>query len=406
MPHTSPGVAPGQPCRLKSRFEIDGPRLTVSYHGIDPTGFFLLLWLIGWTVGCIGLTGSALRQPSAALLAIPFWAAWVLSLCIMLNCFFRSESFELGPEGIRFVRRVIVVVKRTAIPLEEIQGFGSYEKVVDSESEIRRRGVEVRTQGQGLQFGQGLPEAERLWLVHQLNEQLARLKPDGGRREAEADPARESPVAAAGDPASVPERLVPGPTPLAPPSDARWKRWDRSPDIAFAMRGRLSWCAVGVLLFINAFWNGILSVFLSHLFLDASRPQGGEWWGHFAFLVPFAIIGLAMVLALLIVLCEPFRRTCWTFSHGSVERHSTWFGIGPRRSYPVDALDRIELRRREQGSPVYHPVDEQRRVEKRVFLLVFIDRRNVESLSIGDLTEGEARWMADVVLRHCHWWFK
>ncbi|NLS90967.1 MAG: hypothetical protein GXX96_02115 [Planctomycetaceae bacterium] len=77
MLHTSPGVAPGRPCRLKSRFEIDGPRLTVSYHGIDPSGFFLLLWLIGWTASCIWLTGSALREPTAALLAILFWAAWV-----------------------------------------------------------------------------------------------------------------------------------------------------------------------------------------------------------------------------------------------------------------------------------------------------------------------------------------
>lgn len=40
------------------------------------------------------------------------------------------------------------------------------------------------------------------------------------------------------------------------------------------------------------------------------------------------------------------------------------------------------------------------------FCLTFVDQDNVEVCSIHALTEGEARWIADVVLRERSAWFR
>ncbi len=47
--------------------------------------------------------------------------------------------------------------------------------------------------------------------------------------------------------------------------------------------------AVAGLLFINAFWNGIVLVFvlaLCGLMPMDDGPEGWEWWGMFVFLIP------------------------------------------------------------------------------------------------------------------------
>ena len=53
---------------------------------------------------------------------------------------------------------------------------------------------------------------------------------------------------------------------------------------------------------------------------DGNPPQGVEWWGMFIFLIPFEVVGLVMLLALLGALLEPVRRTTWGFSRNSIKR--------------------------------------------------------------------------------------
>lgn len=399
--------APQRPQRLRCRFESTGSRLTISYRDIQPVGCFLLLWLIGWTVGCIFLAGMVIKEPGVMnlLFAIPFWAAWIFVFCMVANSFFRTERFELGPEGVQFVRRVIVTVVRRTIPLDEVQGFGSYLTATDSESNAPQWGLEVSTSGQSLRFGQRLPEDERVWLAYQLDEHLSRLKPHIERKAPRVDVASEADMEPESDDSGAGERLTQAPAPLAPPSDSRWRRSDDFHELEFVSRGRFGCTAVAVLLFINAFWNGIVSVFVSQLILPDGGVKGFEWWGLFLFLIPFEAIGLLMFVGLLVALVEPFRRTKWSFTYGGVERRTTWLGIGPRRTYPVDWLDRIELRGG-RGRFGRRKSQQQGGEEQSSCRLVFIDRQNAESFSIEGLSEGEARWMADVILRQCDRWFR
>ncbi|MCL4206240.1 MAG: hypothetical protein KJ000_27465 [Pirellulaceae bacterium] len=62
---TSPRTNPERSGRLRSRFDLSGSRLTILCRRIDPMRCFLLLWLIGRTVGCVFLAGMAIQQPVA-----------------------------------------------------------------------------------------------------------------------------------------------------------------------------------------------------------------------------------------------------------------------------------------------------------------------------------------------------
>jgi hypothetical protein len=405
---------PARPRRLRTRFETSGQRLTIQYRRFEASGCFLVLWLIGWTVGCVFLLGMVLTEPTLLHLgfAIPFWASWIFVFCWVMNSFFRKESFELGPEGIEFLCRVIIPIKRCTIPLGEIQGFDSYSKVTDSESNTRTWGLEVRTHGQGLRFGQGLPDDERAWLIDQLQMHLSRLAPNRNgagmdflaatKIETSAD---QEDAAQQEESGSV-ERLTVAETPLDPPSDSRWMRLDDFHQITFVSRGRLGCGALGMLLFINAFWNGIVSVFLMQLFGGEDGLRGAEWWALFVFLIPFEAIGVLMFVALLAALVEPLRRTRWSFTYGGAEWQTTWLGIGPHRLYPVDQLDRIELKTSSQPRFSFRSADQDNSPMTSAYRLVFIDRDDSEQFTMDGLTQGEARWMADVILRECQRWFR
>jgi hypothetical protein len=262
-------IHPARPSRLRTRFESSGQRLTIQYRRFDASGCFLVLWLIGWTVGCVFLLGLVLTEPTLLHLAfaIPFWASWIFVFCWVMNSFFRKEYFELGPEGIEFLCRVVIPIKRCTIPLGEVQRFDSYSKVTDSESNTRTWGLEVRTHGQGLRFGQGLSDDERAWLIDQLQTHLSSLAPNRNRAgmtsvaATEIETSEDQEDAAQQQESGSVEQLTVTETPLDPPSDSRWMRLDDFHQITFVSRGRLGCGALGMLLFINAFWNGIVSVF-------------------------------------------------------------------------------------------------------------------------------------------------
>ena len=77
------------PSKCSFRVEQSGDvlslrRRTGSYSG----AFFITIWLIGWTVGCIALAGLVAKQPTIQhlLFAIPFWASWFFAAAMLVVC--------------------------------------------------------------------------------------------------------------------------------------------------------------------------------------------------------------------------------------------------------------------------------------------------------------------------------
>ncbi len=403
---------PAKPARLTIRFVESGDRLVFTYRRRGwGKGGFLLLWLIGWTVGCVFLAGIVIRDPSIQniLFGIPFWASWIFVFCWLLNTFFGRDYVGLDATGVDFVRRVIVPIRSRHVPLTEIERFEICSKVVDSESNQVEWGIEMQTLGRPVRFAWGLDAEERQWLQHQLNACLAALSGSDVETIAATSepPSQEHSQADSEEPAA--EVLTPSTTAAEPPSDCRWERTDDFAAITFTQRGRFSLSAFFGLLFINAFWNGIVSVFVFQLWFGQGNgvPNGIGWWGMFAFLIPFEVIGAVMFLALVAVVLEPLRRTSWRFDDALIDCRVKWLGLGPIRQYWVDGLDRIELvgmrrsgraKRRTQAS-LFSDEDADKK-------LVFIDEANAEVCTIRHLTEGEARWISDVVQRERSIWFR
>ncbi len=413
-----PTPPPARPERLSVRWEQSGDRLWLVHRNRGRGGgCFLTLWLIGWTVGCVFLAGMVIRDPKLLhfLFAVPFWASWVFVFALVLRSFFQREQFLLDREGAVFLRRVFVPLCRREVPLSEIKQFAEYSRVTDSENGTRSYGLEMQTVGQPLKFAEGLEEPERNWLLYTINEHLANLRlVYGGAQPAAAT--QDSACEVAPDrPPDVTEsfgvRAASRSTALCqPPSDAGWQRVDDFDSIAFTQRGRLSLVALFGLLFVNLFWNGIVGVFVLQLFDNqAMQPlQGVEWWGLAVFLIPFEVIGLLMFATLIAMLLEPVRRTTWRFGRSDIECRLTWFGLGRCWNYMVADLQRIDLHAgKSSGEQSQSPAQAMRNMRGQgSYRLSFVDKSNREVCSVKGLTEGEARWVADVVRRERPVWFR
>lgn len=409
----NPSPAPARPETLTVDFFEEPDALAVHARRRSGPQVFLLLWLIGWTVGCVALLGAVIKDPSLGMFAfaVPFWAAWLAVAGFLVWLMFGRETLLLRREEALFLRTALVRLTTRAVPRHEIRGFREC-RSRHTENDAHLWGIEMVTLGNPVRFAFRLPDRERVWLVSQLNRFL-------GIEHVEAPGDEAHDAAAAGrlarrrfprasKPATVTEALLSENTLSKPPTDCRWQMVDDVDAFAFWQRGQLSLGAVALLLFFNAFWNGIVSVFILGMFglmPGNDVPRGWEWWGMFVFLIPFEVIGLAMFAALLIGLLEPFHCTTWRFEPDRIVCRSEWPAFRRTREWSVIALDRLELRSSgDNGSTGLREATHERAGESG-HELGFVSGDNTDVCSIRDLTEGEARWMAHVIRERRADWF-
>lgn len=215
------------------------------------------------------------------------------------------------------------------------------------------------------------------------------------------------------------------------PEGTDWKETTDFNKIQFSRKGKWTAGLLGAL-FVTAFWNGIVSVFICALFgvigaednapstpdaaavQTAENPEadqsvvkndqgyfdslkdkhmivnkkpaqffGWEWWIMFCFLIPFEIIGLWLILAFLSQLFAPFITQSWTFSSNTAIRTRSLFGIPLKQRF--DLMDFSYLEIHHNQSPNKDS-------------LVFYDRHDKKVLQIADLNRADARWIANEVL--------
>ena len=385
--------SPPKPRSMKTQVERNADLMRVRCHLRQwGAGLFMLLWLTGWTAGCLMLAYAAFikREPGTLLFGVPFWASWVFVFFLLLKMFFQKDELVVDREGVVFRRQVIVKIKERRIPLGELKRVEKYTAVTDSESGRTESGLEIVTLGKSLRCFQGLSNDELSWLQWQLSEQLAGMAVSAG-------------VEATG-----------GDLEVGPPTDSSWRRVDGFNDIGFVQRGQFVPSVVGMLLFINVFWNGIVSVFVGGLWgvmpFENNPPfASGFWWTLFVFLIPFEVIGLFFVAALISAVFEPAHCTWWKFSDTGIEQVQTWFGNGPRWSWNVAKLNRIELRLEDpqtRKKKFFRWNINWQQETKDCFELLFIDAANNEVCRMGGLTEGEGRWVSETVKQFRAGWFR
>ena len=145
--------------------------------------------------------------------------------------------------------------------------------------------------------------------------------------------------------------------------------------------------------------SSIVSVFVLELRRDFQ-------WFLFFFLIPFEVIGLAMFGAWFLALAAPGCRERWRFGWDEVRHRRSLFGIGWTRRYRAEPLSRIELEKRSASSGAgANPGRIGLTDSGGDYFLSFVSRDERIAFQIKGLTEGEARWIADKVLRAHPEWF-
>jgi hypothetical protein len=405
---------PARPDRLTVEFYEEADALLVHKRGGGGPWLFLLLWLIGWTVGCVCLLVNALKDPNLGNLAfgLPFWASWLLVACLLVWMLFGKETLFLSRDEAIFRRTALIRLSSRVVPREEVQAFHEC-RSHHTENDEYLWGIEMLTLGKPVRFAFRLPDRERAWLIHQLNRFLTTSQPS--KESAVLQPVATQAFDTPSD-NSAADRTLRSTEVLAfegtladPPTDCNWYVTADLDTFEFWQRGRLQIGALAGLLFVNAFWNGIVSVFVMALFglMPVNNgPQGWMWWGMFVFLIPFEVIGLAMFASLVLVVLEPCRRTAWRFEGERIVSQWRWPVYCHARSWEVGRLGRLELRRsgnhsrRQRFSDMTADMTGQ-----TAFELALVSGDNVDLCEIDDLTEGEARWMARIILERRPTWF-
>jgi hypothetical protein len=383
---------PPMPAKLRGKYDVSPYGMTVRYRpGAGPAGF-LLVWLIGWTVGCVLLAYKVFVEQEwmTIVFAIPFWAAWIFVFVLVVGMFTRRQRLEVDEQGLRYIDRAVFALTNRHVPREEFRKFavGRRRK---SDGEESKSGLEVRTTGKPLFLFPSMPDGELRWLAHQLSQLI------------EAAEVEESATVVEDSLGEKPRELAVTDDAVEPPSDTNWRLTHEFDSMRFVQRGRWSWTGVFGLLFLCAFWNGIVLVFVGGLLgiTPEMKIEGGEWWALFFFLIPFELIGLVFLAALVMVVLEPVRYSTWHFEPGLITYRYTYFGLGPRWMYPFEALGRVELTKRNKDSRA-----KQQPSDETPYGLSLVRPDNTELCAVGGLTQGEARWLADTLMREWPQWFR
>lgn len=391
---TGSDFEPSRPESLTSDVRESADGLAVTVRQTNGSGGFLLLWEIGWTVACIALAVQVISNPEIGtfLFALPFWAAWLAVGSLLIWFFFGTETILIQADRVLFLRKALITLKVREVPISEVKRFRSSRSKHLEDNEYLY-GIEAETIGKPIRFGFRLPARERQWLIWKLN-QFAEFISEG------SEPQEPIEAELPGPPASdAPGRLTAADVLDEPPTDCRWQLHERADGVEFVQRGQFQPGAFFGLLFINAFWNGIVGVFVALLLglmpVENGPPQGFEWWGMFVFLLPFEVVGLGMLAALVMVLAEPFRVTSWRLVHDTMTRQSRWPVVRITRRWSMEEIHHLELRLDDEES--------SGRLKEKLssgisddanYQLTFVSRDNIDQCSIASLTSGEARWMA------------
>ncbi len=377
---SNPGsVPPIRPRFPSARSELRDDSLTLKMRVFDlgPALFFLLFSSV-WTVACITILVIAISQFKAILFlfGVPFWAAWFLFVGINVNNFFGYYLIVLDPAGLFYEWHVLISLGKRKVPLAELRYFHVKTFAVDSDSGATI-GIEAVTLGRNVRFGTYLSTLEREWLAFQLDEHRQELQRQAKTADFDNGDLKDCRA-------------------CAMPKDCAWDISEGLAELALKQRGHLNSKVVLELLFINGFWNGVVSVILAGLlgFMPVdSMPTGLAWWGMFLFLIPFESIGFALLSALLIALMEPFRVTRWIVRRDGVERVTTRLGLplGRHRMYPCEGIDTVAIRDDLGSSKGWK--DKSKEATGEQYGVIFTDSDQTEICSVTCLTLGEARWM-------------
>lgn len=364
-------------------------RRLAGWGQVGCTGLFLGAWLTGWTAGCVFLLRMVLQNPTLqhVLFAVPFVVAWFAVAAFLIYLLLGRETLLIDRDGVAYERRALIRTGHKTARLDEVLGVRRYVGPRDSDSGRQQAGLAIDTQHGVIRFGKGLSKDELSRLAEQVADRLARLRPAPLISDAKDAVDRV-------DTPAIEVFQAPA-TPVDRPAATTLQLTETIDGFELLRRGRWSPSGVFGTLFICAFWNGIVSVFILQLIKDFD-------WFLFFFLIPFEVIGVLFLLMFLAMLAGPLWAMRVTFSRSAIVRHWTLAGVGRSVTRPYHRISRIELRPdRSADGEEEQPRPLQASVGRSVLaspaanvILAFVDEQGQDVTTIDGLTRTEARWVA------------
>ncbi len=322
---------------------------------------FLTMWLSGWTFGCVLILKNALEgEKFLWLFGIPFWVAEIGVGGFLLYTLFYHAKLTLNQEGLTY--RVWGL-----LPKKRFVAWHDLKKITSRE--IEKRGKEsvqrYRTLLVILQDGSEISisatsyvdEATTRWLEHEMNDfltgrrnftqyngftlwdtedtensQLEELESDEYDEDLETDVFESYPADG---------RI----SYISQPENSEWTRSEEFSPFEVSRTKQFQVSKLFGALFVYLFWNGIVSVFVFTLWfgemtqIDGAPPFGTlAWWGMFAFLIPFELIGLCLLGNVLSELFPRAVRETLIFERGIITQRTSWFGFPKTRTITLDSI--------------------------------------------------------------------
>jgi hypothetical protein len=340
---------------------------------------FLSLWLTGWTVACLFLVHKVITQPSLlmAMFAMPFLAGEVFVVCVLFEMIFGREEMVLNSSGLRFRGAGLFSASKSYFPLADVLSFTPRNHPGDSDSPPSYD-IEICTMGASVVCGSTMPQFDLERLASRLNERLITLKID-----------LQIPLEIELNPADA--------RGTSPPGETRWQFIQLPDEVKLVEAGQWNTRNILMLLFINLFWSSLVGIFIYSLLgigQGPPAPKGMDWF-LFVFLIPFGLIGLAMLVGLVAAIFDFAKQIA--FSIGPTE--SVWsirYGaipVWPAFRYRYDSLlavDVEEIRGRLGNS------NQPAGTAGKTFGLSLKGTKG-EITKFRGLTRGEAVWMKGLV---------
>ncbi|MEP3481011.1 MAG: hypothetical protein ABJZ55_17315 [Fuerstiella sp.] len=387
---SKPRTSVTKPAKMISAVHRSDDAFLIQSRPSKGSGFFLLLWLTGWTVGCVVLAAHLIAEPSIGTFcfAIPFFASWLAVAAFLIWLWFGQESVLVKDDEILFRRTAIIELTTRRIPICEVTEVKSC-RSSHTENDEHLEGVEIVCLGKPLKFCFRLSDHERSWIIQELSnaikldDRLSELSVE----ENDWEPTKLSQSEFHSRP------LTPADGLSQPPSDSNWQLEQLPDEITFHRRGTFSIGGFLATSFICLFWNGIVSVFvlvLWGLMPGDAPPQGGEWWALFFFLIPFEVIGLGMLAAWLAVVLAPFSRTVLGIRGNAVFKEKQWPFFQSSKKINCLEVAQIHLRKADQKQGNLTTVIPS----QETFELTFVSNQSLDLLTFKQLSQGDALWVA------------
>jgi len=383
------------PKNLKIAASELGNRLTLEHSGRSwGVAVFLLIWLSMWTVACGVLIIRFITEPKFenVMFAVPFLLAEVAVMIVLIGMLFGRTRLEIDETSLRYGRRALISLANREHRLDELRKIDS-EQQRDSDGDLQGHRLRFETTGQTFHFGSGLTSEEADYWVERLGEHLGRL----GHPLPDSEPDTSDDAENADD---LPEEISLRGDPALKPSDALFSV-EQDFDGLVIERLQRPWkqqmgSFFGIT-FVMLFWNGIVSIFVWELLTNFN-------WFLAVFLLPFELVGLLFLWAWCASLLAPLMGDRWKLTRYELSRHRTLSGIPfhtPR--YDIGALTRLKAQRtsnmRQAQSQNSITLGPSGRYE-----LLLLDDRGETLARIRKLTEGEARWIAGMMLQQFAAW--